>query len=89
MAEKEIDLVHLEVLERTLEHVLCTIKSRGIAWAKGKVGHLGRAHIGLAGMTAQRTAGNDFRLAISRSGIEIVDTMGYGIIDHFVDGSLV
>ena len=45
MAEEEIDIVHLEVLERALEHLLGAVEGRRIAGAEGEVGHLGGYHI--------------------------------------------
>ena len=40
-------------------------------------------------MAAQGLACNDLRLAVGGSGVEIVHTMGDGVIDHRVDGVLV
>ena len=40
-------------------------------------------------MTAQGIAGHHLGLAVGGSGVEIIDTVGDGIIDHGVDGFLV
>ena len=40
-------------------------------------------------MAAQRIAGHHLGLAIGRCGVEVIDTVGDGIIDHRVDGFLV
>ena len=40
-------------------------------------------------MTAERLARHDLRFAIGGSGVEIIDAVGDGVVNHGIDGFLV
>ena len=86
MQQIVVEVVGPELLERVPVHL-----DRGFRGLVPEVGEFRGDIVGLARMAAQGDAGGHLRLAleVGRRRIEIVDTVGDGIVDHLVDGLLV
>ena len=83
--QEEVHIVSLKVLQGRLEHLLAGLE-RGAAV---HIGDLRGYLVAAPGVAAQGPAGHDLGLTVCRSRVEVIDSVGDGIIDHSVDGVLV